>query len=147
MKVRRADLGDVGGLVELGRLMCEESPVFSKYTPDWKKQYKTFGEMVLHPGYLVLVADDMSAMLIAHASEMLWFTDKIVVEDLFFVKREFRGTSRAVKLLMELTAWAKEQGAVEIQIGISTEVNVERTIGFYEKMGFRVSGAMMKKGV
>ena len=147
MKIRRADLGDVGGLVAMGVALCEESPVFSRYKPDYMKQYRVFAHMVLSDAYLVLVADDMTAMLVAHVEQLLWFQDRVVCDDMVFVKKEFRGTSRAVRLMRELLRWSSEQGVKEVRVGISTGIDVGSSIGFYEKLGFQTSGALLRKVV
>ena len=61
-----------------------------------------------------------------------------------FIEPASRGGMTAPRLLKAYIEWAKEQGAVMIQAGITTGVHVEQTTRLYEKLGFRNNGQLFE---
>lgn len=147
MNVRKAQPEDIGTLIEMLLLMQEESPVYSVYTPAYQKAYRSLLVLMLNPDALILMLDDGSGMFIAKVEQSLWFEESVAWEEILFVKKELRGTSRAVAMIKEYEKWAKEKGAVEARLVLSTEVSVEKTFDFYERMGFKPVGGFFSKEV
>lgn len=91
--------------------------------------------------------------------QIVGFIAGVVVEqflslDLFacdigvFVLPEFRGGSCFVRLVKTFENWAKEKGAQEIQLGVSTGVHPEQTVRMYERLGYKMSSyGLIKAGV
>lgn len=145
MKVRRAELDDIGNLVELLKVMGDESPVYSKFKPDYARQYRVFMRMILSPETIVLITEDKTGMFIGHIEDALWFDGTYAWEDILFVLPEFRKSSRAVTLMKAFEEWAKENKTVEMRLGLTTEVEVESTFDFFERLGYTPSGAFFRK--
>ena len=65
-----------------------------------------------------------------------------------FVLPEFRGGSYFLRLVKTFENWAKEKGAQEIQLGVSTGVHPEQTVRMYERLGYKMSSyGLIKAGV
>jgi GNAT superfamily N-acetyltransferase len=56
-----------------------------------------------------------------------------------YVTPEHRGRT-GMRLIKAFEAWAWDRGADEITLGISTEVDPERTAALYARLGYRRSG-------
>lgn len=145
VSIRPARLEDIPHLITLGCEMCKESPVFSKYTPDFGRQGKVFKHMIESEESLVLIASDLSAMFVGHINQLLWHKETIAVEDVLFVSECFRKSRRAKLLVDGFVEWAKGKCVFEIRVGISTMVDVDRTIKFYNKYGFETFCTLMRK--
>lgn len=65
---------------------------------------------------------------------------KHIFVDYFFLDESIRGTGLGRKLFDMFLPWAKENGAVRIDLETSTF----QAPGFYQKMGFRITGEEKK---
>lgn len=143
--VRLATLADIDQLIELGRQMSQESPRFSRlgYVPGKVRQVLEF--LIEHPDGLVLAGEidgRVLGVLVATCSEHFFSHDRVASELVVFVAPQARGGQLVVRMVKAFEAWAKDRGAREITMGISTEVNAERTAALYERLGFPVTGYM-----
>jgi hypothetical protein len=50
-------------------------------------------------------------------------------------------------MAMMFEQWARERGAVEFAPAMSTEVNPDRVLKMYERLGYRLSGHLVVKDV
>jgi GNAT superfamily N-acetyltransferase len=147
MNVRRADISDIGSLIEILKVMGEESPVYNRFVPDYPKQYRTLLNLLMSPDALVLMLDDKTGLLIGHMEDTMWFEGSYGWEDIIFVLPAFRKTARASALVKAFEDWARERSAIEIRLGLTTEVEVESSFNFFERLGYTPSGAFFRKGV
>ena len=70
-----------------------------------------------------------------------FFSTKMRVSDIgFYVAPEYRGSRAAIKLLVQLENWAKENNIADICIGQTTAVNMEKTQQFYNRLGYKTVG-------
>jgi len=79
--------------------------------------------------------------------EIPWSDKKLAMDTLLYVKPEFRGTKAGWLLMLAWERWAKEQGAVEVQISIASGIHEERTGSFYERLGYTKTGTQYRKEV
>ena len=57
-------------------------------------------------------------------------------------------TQRFPRLVYAFEEWAKEQGASELSLGVSTGVQTEVTVRMYERMGYKMAAyGLIKAGV
>lgn len=147
MKARKAQPEDIGTLIELLLLMREESPVYRPFTPEFGKAYKTLLTFILNPDVLVLILDDASGMFIGKVEPSLWFEESVAWEEILFVKKELRGNGGAQDMVEVFEHWAKERGVAETCLVLNTEVTFEKTFNFYERLGYKPSGAIFHKEV
>lgn len=134
--VRKAELSDIPMLMSLGQQMIQESPVFKQLTPDLDKQKLVLEKAVISAQVCVYILEDLTGFFIGHLESYPWFKETYACEDVFFVLPEYRGTTRAVRLLKAFESWCTTQKITHIKIGISTNVELERTKKFYRGMGF-----------
>ena len=135
-----ADFEDVA---RLGRLMHAESSyaqlafsedrlrqIFDVYTKDARRALilgRVNGEACgLYAGYIT----------------PYYFSNELVANDIaWFVVKERRGTSLGLRLLTAFENWAKDQGASEIRVGYSTDINPTAFDSLMLKRGYsRVGG-------
>lgn len=145
MVIRPATAEDIPAVMALGAEMIAESPEFSRFTPNLRKQTAIFKGSVANPYIFFWVVDDLSGFMLGHLEVQPWFDERIAVEDVFFIRPEARKTRRAVALLRMFESWAADHGAFEVKLGVSTGVAVEATARFYQKMGYTIVGPMTRK--
>jgi GNAT superfamily N-acetyltransferase len=74
------------------------------------------------------------------------FCNERLAHDLgFYVAPEARASTAAVRLVRAFRAWAVEQGARELSLGVSSGVNVERIEALYGRMGFTKMGGVYRE--
>lgn len=95
---------------------------------------------------ILAYTDDGAAvgMLCGSVSPYVFSKGYIASDFAWFVLPEYRGSRAALKMLNMFTDWAKEKGALELCMGISTNVSPERTGKLLEKRGFRHVGGNYK---
>jgi len=145
--IRPATSADIPRMVELGRVMHGESPVFCRLTFDAEKLAATIASTIASPAGFARVSEHdgvviggMVAMVSPH-----WFSPDLVACDLaLFIDPEYRGGMSAVRLISAYTAWAKGHGAALIQIVVMTGVNVDKTEALLHRLGWHRSGLVME---
>ena len=144
--IRPATIDDLPAILELGGRMHMESR-FRNLPFDLTKVAGVFSSLIEGAG-LVLVAEmhgrvvgGIAAMVVEH-----WFSTVKVAQDFaLFIEPEHRGSMLAVRLLARYEAWAREQGATAVEMGINTGVHVEQTAKLFELRGFRQVAVLMAK--
>lgn len=146
--VRTATEADIPAILEMGRDLHAESPRYrsSTYRPD---KVEALARTVIPGGGTLIAEKDgtIIGMLAGYVAEQ-WFSDyKVATDFTFYIKPEHRKTGRAaLKLVRAFEEWAIVQGAREIMPGISTQIDIEGTTRFFEKLGYAVYGnALIKK--
>lgn len=66
----------------------------------------------------------------------------VAVHDVFYVRREARGSRAAARLVRFFQEWARANGAWMAMIAQHTAIEPERTTRFYERAGFRFMGTV-----
>lgn len=85
-------------------------------------------------------------MIVAEAVPYMFSpSEKMIVDHLFYVAPEYRGSSAALRMFKDFERWAISIGANEISLGVSTGVDPERTDSFYKRMGYLCAGGIYKK--
>lgn len=135
--MRRATHADVLRLVELGAAMHAESR-FNRFALNLKRGESYFHAALDNPGTIFLVdGDPIHAMFIGFVQRFWWGDELESFDLLLFVLPEKRGKGySAAKLISGYRQIAEAMGVSDIRIGVSTEVEAERTCKFFECMGF-----------
>lgn len=142
MEVRTATEADVPELLEMGRAMHAESPRYRHrhYSPDKVEQFAR--RLVATGGTHVAEIDGRIVGMFAGFVVEDWFgNDRVASDFVVYVRPEHRGSSAFVRLVKAFEKWAAGQGAVEIAPGVSTEVDPDKTVALYERLGYRALGA------
>ncbi|PWC63984.1 hypothetical protein TSH7_09915 [Azospirillum sp. TSH7] len=84
-------------------------------------------------------------MLLGHTTPFI-FGDALLAEQLFwYVTPERRGSSVAVRMLIDFAAWAEDQGVAEICVGITTGMDIDGPVGgVLERLRFKRTGSIYK---
>lgn len=145
--IRPAISADIPRMVDLGRAMHGESPVFCRLRFDAEKLAATIANTISSPAGFAYVAEQggqvaggMLAMVAPH-----YFSPDLVACDLaLFMAPEHRGGMAAVRLISAYIGWAEERGAVVKQLGLMTGVNVEKTEALLHRLGWHRAGLVME---
>jgi GNAT superfamily N-acetyltransferase len=143
--IRFATDDDMGALLILAEQMHAESD-YRRYPFAIDKMARLFQGLMDGAG-VVLVAEqaDRVVGVMAGYCEESWFTPaKVAGEYGVFVEPGARGAALAAGLVRAFCAWAKEQGADLIQVGVTTGVTTDRTAQLYEKLRFRRTGIVFE---
>lgn len=149
IRAARDDAKDATQLLELGRLAWMESPRYQHLSYEPERALE-FTEALLRNEWaivLVVVDGEQIVGVLAGIVAPYFFAQQLYASDVFFyVRSDYRGGGAAVALLAEWEHLLKTDGRVtESVLGISSEIDSERTRKFYEKLGYRMAGYMMVK--
>lgn len=138
--IRPATHDDLDLLMDLTVAMHAESPRYSKMTFSHQKMLNLYVMLINSAWGLVLLAErdgiivgGIAAMISEH-----WLSDDLVANEFgLFILPEHRGGMTAARLARGYIEWAKGHGAKQIQLGISTGVQVEETAALYRALGLK----------
>ena len=142
--IRPAWRSDIPRLVRLGVLMHEESR-YSRLRLDQEKLANLLASLIDGDHGCVLVAErdrEVVGGIVGVLTEHWCSNDTVATDLALFLAPEARGGMLAARLVNGFVAWAKEQGAAMISMGISTGVSVEATGRLYEACGGRQYGTL-----
>ena len=140
--VRHATEEDRFGLFRLAVDMHAETD-FAGLAFDPERALNGLGGWIHGDGGLMLVAESGGEIvgMLAAAKKVPWFTsDVIASEDLFFVRKDFRGSPCAFRLMKAFLAWAEDRGAVHVRAGIATGDPGSNADRLYLHFGFHKVG-------
>ncbi|UYZ82825.1 GNAT family N-acetyltransferase [Entomomonas sp. E2T0] len=147
IKVREATLADVETIVELGKQLQQSSAYAAK----------SFSEAKANSVVAMMVDSESDNALVAEEDEQIigfflggltyeWFSDDLLGFDYsVYVVPEKRNGRAAIKLFKAFEAWAKAKGAVGMQAGITTNINIEGNRRFYHFLGYQDGGVLFEK--
>lgn len=144
-EIKREDRPDI---IVMAKAMHAESPSYSKW-PFVPRLVSAWIDMCLDvPDWRCIIAreDDgepVGFMAVGMAN-MIFSTEKTSDDLSLYVRPEKRGGTAALRLVKEMARWSKERGAVELRLGITTDVDELKTVRFLEKLGFVHAGTLMK---
>jgi GNAT superfamily N-acetyltransferase len=145
--VRRFVKEDFPKIFEIGREMHQESS-FRDLSYSFQRVASLVARCITDDSFLGLIDEDKDGtvgIFIGHIVPF-FFSDELISDDMvLYVKKEKRGGSTAFKFIREYEKWAKERGASQIQIGTSTGIDEDRTVKFFERLGYKKSGVLLKK--
>ena len=109
---------------------------------------KTFTQMALschNEGEQVLLAIDNDDKIVGIAWSLLlqpFFSNDWTVDNLLlYVLPKHRGGMAGPRMMKAIRKWGISRKAKMIKIGTISEINTDRTKGFFAKMGYREVGA------
>jgi GNAT superfamily N-acetyltransferase len=150
MVIRGGIPGDEVLLMSMGERMWHESDHFKRHPHDLQTIKDLSHAVNTNPYYECFVAElngKPVGMWVGYMHRV-WFShaDVMAVSDLvFYVDKEHRGTSAAIRLLRAVETWGAAMGAVENTVGLSSGIDTEKTTCFFEKMGYTHGASIMVK--
>lgn len=147
IKVRQATIADVSSIVALGKELRDHSAYAMKnFNTD--KVYSVVTALIESETDIALVVEDEGEVFGYFLGGLTyeWFSDDLLAFDYsVYVAPKKRNGRAAIKLFKAFEKWAQEKGAVTIQVGITTQVNVTGNSRFYQFLGFDNGGVLFEK--
>ena len=142
------DYADIPAVISLGSLMHQESR-YSQWPYDEDYCSDIADRVINEPdNFYSNIAKENNEIL----GMMFWMRTRppfckadIATDLLLYVHPEKRNCSMAVRLIKGYERWARYQNLSGIQIGVTTNINPERTAKFYNRLGYSYSGYLMTK--
>lgn len=144
--IRPATHADLPRLLELGAQMHAESR-YRVLAFSAARAERTLQMLLDSPNGFLWVAADGGAVTggLAAMSVPHWASDDEVATDLaLFVAPDARGGLTAARLVTRYREWARERGAVIVDMGVSTGVHPEQTARLLERLGARRIGFILE---
>jgi len=150
MAYREANMSDISDLVSLCGEMFNESNVSDKiiYNPDVVAE--RFIKAIIADRGVVYVAEKdggVIGFIGGYLLEYLFSQQHIAVEEIWYVRKSERKGMAGARLLKMFSRWGQENGAIEVQCGVGTGINTERTSRLIEALGFAPAGGIFKRTV
>lgn len=147
MIVRPGRIEDIERAVEMGRQMHAGSAfAFLPYEPEKVRALMT--RIIEHPEtFCGLVAEhehQVVGMLGGYLTDYFFCDEKLACDLVVFVEEDYRGSSAAARLIRGFCDWARERGAREVCLGLSTRFKPEHVGRFYRALGFTPVGGLYK---
>ena len=146
--IRKADTDDIPSLTRLGREMAEEALTFKMLDFDDQKVIDLFNSPVMEECGGCFIAEDKGEAIGMFCGTVIphYFGHMLMANDLcLFVTKSRRGGTAAYRLIKTFENWAVAKGAVSLRFGVSTNIEPERTLKLYEKLGYKLDGYQVNK--
>lgn len=149
MNVRFATLNDIPDCIELG-FRVQSATGLSRFTYDRATVEKNLRDLIVvgqqrRRSHCFLLADDGQGLLVGGligCIEAHIFSPRPVANMIAYgVSPGHRMTGAAVRLMKAFVEWAKRRDAYEINAGINSGIDLDRTDRFMKKMGFTKTGS------
>lgn len=147
ISVREAIVADVEAIVQLGKQLQQSSAYADKgFSED--KAKSVVAMMVASESDNAFVAEDDQQIIGFFLGGLTyeWFSDDLLGFDYsVYVVPAKRNGRAAIKLFKAFEAWAKAKGAIRMQAGITTNINIQGTRRFYHFLGYQDGGVLFEK--
>jgi len=150
VEIRCLEYADIPETVNLAYEMHQEG-AFSRFRFSPEKMASNLSLAITHPHiafcHVVEHDEKLVGALLGYISEFFFGHDLIASDSGWFILPEYRGSRSAVKLLKNFQTWAKANGAKEVAMGVSTDVNPEKTGALLQKLGYKHVGGNYKLAI
>lgn len=145
MKVRVAERSDRDALIALALENRQEMAHAPVPVSMERIEQTLHGLFELNPGshVVLLVQTDAGELvgLLIGCVERYFYSDALQAQLIqWYVKKAYRGTSAAPRLVKAFVAWARMRGANDVFMGISSGLNVHLTHRLMRRLGFSYLG-------
>ena len=149
MLIRQFSASDIEACIELGSMMHRES-VYRDH-PFSKDRLTFLAHLCLtNPDYVCFVAERNGLIvgLMAGVAGHNFYADSKYAADLaLYVAPQHRGSTAAVRLIIEFSKWAEAAGCNEMRCGVTTGINDELGGKIYRRFGFVDGGNLYVKQI
>lgn len=137
---------EVDDVLEMAAANVAETRPGDTFDPDVARQnYWRYLDNANPTIYVVEHKRRLIAFLSVFVGQHRHNTGQFAVQEVLYVRPEFRGTRAAVLLMKHLIAEAERQGISEILGGNDNSFNSDRTRRFLEHFGFKTVGYSMRR--
>ena len=134
-------------VVALARKMAAESPAYRRYGFDSDKVGRLAKQCIIKEDYQCLLAFKAEKCIgfMAYGCFPMLFSAALTVDDFaLYVLPEHRGSLAGPLMVKRCLKWAKEKGASEVRLGITTEINNSRVEKLFNRLGLATSGKLCR---
>ncbi len=148
MNIRFATLADIPAVVELG-YRIQRTTRLSRFPYERDVAEKNLRSLIItgqqhRRSHCLLLAEDAGGLVVGAligCIESHLFSHRPIANLIAYgVIPGHRMTGVAVRLLKVFVDWAKRRGVDEVNVGVNSGVDIERTDRFLKKMGFAKTG-------
>ena len=87
-----------------------------------------------------VAGETVIGILAGYVTEYAFCSHLVASDQIVYVTPRSRGSLAAVRLIEAFRRWARERGARELVLGITTGVDARRTGELFERLGFEFAG-------
>lgn len=148
IKIRQATLLDLLTFAPLGIRYAEEAEGHDNFPIDLEHTMQQAAVTIMSDsGCFLLAYDDNNPVgfIWGHSRSLPWSKAKLAFDSILYVVPEKRKSSVGYKLMKAWESWAKESGAVEVQISIASGIHEEESCNFFKKLGYSYIGQQYRK--
>lgn len=146
IEVRKATIFDVPDIVAVGKMMHEETSFSDvEWSPNRAQQFIDLS--VRDKSFCSFVAETdgkIMGLMVAEVVPYFFSNELRVCDHLWYVTKEYRGSSVGVKLLNKLLQFARDKGVKTVYSGVSTALDAEQTGALLENIGYQHIGGLYK---
>lgn len=138
----------IDDLLSLAVLMHEENSSYLVYDADYlRRQCEFYLTQENVKCFLAYKDNNAVGFIVCFIAPYLFSPQLCARQELWFVKKEYRGSTVAYKLIRHFEAWAKMNGAVEIYAGVAVfdGAKAKRISEVLSRMGYRKVGYYHRK--
>jgi hypothetical protein len=142
--IRPATEADIPRIVELGRMLHQESDEYRDISYDGEKVAETMRGLIDGSGVIFLYEQDgqIRGGLAGTLGEFWFSREKVSGDFSLFVEPEARNGMIAVKLVLAFRVWSKLCGARRLNMGVTTGIQEYGTSRLYTSLGLRRTGTL-----
>lgn len=152
-KVKRLQsLDEAERMIDLGRLMHKESPVYKNMEFD-EDRMRAYARMAIEnpKDWGVFHVEDNGetiAMIVVFVSPK-WFSGSYreANDMVFYARRDRRGGLAAARCLKEVEKWASDNDVDAVTITVSAGINDDAGVRLCQGVGFKQAGVIMSKEI
>ena len=136
MSLRPIKTEDAGLIIQMLLALHVESSHYNKVQPDPSYVRTTLTAMIEQPCFIGHIDVDLRGFMFGIANRT-WFDSELnAYELLLYILPDYRGTSLAPRLIKQFESAARALGCIHVRAGTSTQLNTERTLRLYERLGY-----------
>ena len=148
IKVREATMLDVGAVC-IHLMNMHETTSYKTTNVDVVKMSKSLMEFVELEGVCFFILEsegEVEGFFLGVAMEQRWGHTMQSSDPLLYISPALRNNGAAPLLVNAYTEWALSMGVQsdQIRLGITTDVNVEKTAALYNSLGYDDGGKLFK---
>lgn len=100
---------------------------------------------VIETGFAVMyeIGDSVVGVMAGVVYQPAFSRDLMATDLALYVLPVYRGGIIAIRLVAAFIAWAKQQGAKLISVGVTAGIDNDEAVKFYEIMGFKKTGTSL----
>lgn len=137
--IREANYLDIPDLFQIGKELYNAA---INHTYNWSEEraIEACKYFINSPDSIIIVdiqQEQIAGFFIGELYKPVASNDIVANDVMIFVRPEFQGGMIALKLIKKYEAWARENGAKYINLGVSSGLKQKRTLTMYASLGYR----------